>query len=76
MNEREGVQGVHSHGDVVVTSVMNKSPSSWSIVWRELVKDRLAIISLVIVALFLIFTYGSIYFINQDTVTDHRPHGH
>ncbi|CAJ1314733.1 Dipeptide transport system permease protein DppC [Paenibacillus nuruki] len=48
---------------------IQKSPSSWSILGKELIKDKMAMISLVFLALFLIVIYGSIFFIDQEAVT-------
>lgn len=48
---------------------IQKSPSSWSILGKELIKDKMAMISLVFLALFLIIIYGSIFFIDQEAVT-------
>ncbi|WP_416235442.1 ABC transporter permease [Paenibacillus campi] len=48
---------------------IQKSPSSWSILSRELIKDKLAMTSLVFLVLFLIGIYGSTFLINQNAVT-------
>lgn len=48
---------------------IQKSPSSWSILGKELIKDKMATISLIFLALFLIIIYGSIFFIDQEAVT-------
>ncbi|WIM38586.1 ABC transporter permease [Paenibacillus sp. PK4536] len=48
---------------------IQKSPSSWSILGKELIKDKMAMISLIFLALFLIVIYGSIFFIDQEAVT-------
>ncbi|WP_458122465.1 ABC transporter permease [Paenibacillus sp. Z6-24] len=54
---------------VAPIETIQKSPSNWSILGRELLKDKLAISSLIFLILFLIGIYGSITFINQDEVT-------
>jgi peptide/nickel transport system permease protein len=48
---------------------IQKSPSSWSILGRELIKDKLAMSSLVFLVVFLIAIYGSTFFIDQAAVT-------
>ncbi|WDF52732.1 ABC transporter permease [Paenibacillus sp. KACC 21273] len=48
---------------------IQKSPSSWSILGKELIKDKMAMISLIFLALFLIVIYGSVFFIDQEAVT-------
>lgn len=45
------------------------STSSWSVLTRELIKDKLAIASLIFLGLFIITIYGSFFFISQDAVT-------
>ncbi|WP_046214554.1 ABC transporter permease [Paenibacillus wulumuqiensis] len=54
---------------VAPIETIQKSPSNWSILGRELLKDKLAISSLIFLILFLIGIYGSITVINQDEVT-------
>lgn len=57
------------HAEVIAPTEIQKSPSSLSILWRELFKDKLALTSLIFLGLFLIVIYGSVSFINQDAVT-------
>ncbi|WP_026136097.1 MULTISPECIES: ABC transporter permease [Paenibacillus] len=54
---------------VAPIETIQKSPSNWSILGRELLKDKMAIGSLIFLFLFLIGIYGSIALINQDEVT-------
>ncbi|MDQ0495894.1 ABC transporter permease [Paenibacillus brasilensis] len=49
--------------------IIRKSPSSWSVLRRELVRDKMALVSIAFVVLFLIFIYASVLFVNQDVVT-------
>ncbi|WP_025721455.1 ABC transporter permease [Paenibacillus sp. 1-18] len=49
--------------------IIRKSPSSWSVLRRELVRDKMALVSIAFVVLFLIFIYVSVLFVNQDVVT-------
>ncbi|TQR95391.1 ABC transporter permease [Paenibacillus ottowii] len=55
--------------EVFSPETIRKSPSSWSVLRRELVRDKMALISIGFVALFLIFIYASVLFVNQDVVT-------
>ncbi|WP_019685910.1 ABC transporter permease [Paenibacillus polymyxa] len=55
--------------EVFSPEIIRKSPSSWSVLHRELVRDKMALISIGFVALFLIFIYASVLFVNQDVVT-------
>ncbi|MBB3853713.1 peptide/nickel transport system permease protein [Parageobacillus caldoxylosilyticus] len=45
-----------------------KSPSSLSIMWRELVKDKLALGSLILLSLILIVVYGASVLLDQDEI--------
>ncbi|MGO4950342.1 ABC transporter permease [Paenibacillus sp. DRB1-1] len=49
--------------------IIRESPSSWSVLRRELVRDKMALVSIGFVILFLIFIYASVLFVNQDVVT-------
>ncbi|MEC4568825.1 ABC transporter permease [Paenibacillus sp. CMAA1739] len=55
--------------EVFSPEIIRKSPSSWSVLRRELVRDKMALLSIGFVALFLIFIYASVLFVNQDVVT-------
>ncbi|KEO79596.1 ABC transporter permease [Paenibacillus polymyxa] len=55
--------------EVFTPEIIRKSPSSWSVLRRELVRDKMALVSIGFVILFLIFIYASILFVNQDVVT-------
>ncbi|MED1202511.1 ABC transporter permease [Heyndrickxia acidicola] len=52
-------------GNVLIT----KSPSAVSIMWREIVKDRMALFSLILLALILIAIYGTSLVLSQDAIT-------
>jgi peptide/nickel transport system permease protein len=55
--------------DVVVTSQkIDKSPSSLSILWRELVRDKVALISLIFLGLVLLLVYGTALILDQDEI--------
>ncbi|MDQ0049048.1 peptide/nickel transport system permease protein [Paenibacillus polymyxa] len=55
--------------EVFSSESIRKSPSSWSVLRRELVRDKMALVSIGFVILFLIFIYASVLFVNQDVVT-------
>ncbi|MBP1174277.1 ABC transporter permease subunit [Paenibacillus sp. OT2-17] len=55
--------------EVFTPEIIRKSPSSWSVLRRELVRDKTALVSIGFVILFLIFIYASVLFVNQDVVT-------
>ncbi|MMZ46831.1 Dipeptide transport system permease protein DppC [compost metagenome] len=55
--------------EVFTPEIIRKSPSSWSVLRRELVRDKKALVSIGFVILFLIFIYASVLFVNQDVVT-------
>ncbi|KAF6573641.1 ABC transporter permease [Paenibacillus sp. SEL3] len=55
--------------EVFTPEIIHKSPSSWSVLRRELVRDKMALVSIGFVILFLIFIYASVLFVNQDVVT-------
>lgn len=55
--------------EVVVTShKVDKSPSSLSILWRELVRDKVALISLIFLGLVMLLVYGTSLILNQDDI--------
>ena len=45
-----------------------KTPSGWRIVWRELVRDKVALISLIFLVLITVFVYGISLFLDQDEI--------
>ncbi|WP_044647760.1 ABC transporter permease [Paenibacillus terrae] len=55
--------------EVFTSEIIRKSPSSWSVLRRELVRDKMALVSIAFVVLFLLFIYSSVLFVNQDVVT-------
>ncbi|GAB1158504.1 ABC transporter permease [Paenibacillus illinoisensis] len=55
--------------DVVVTSQkLDKSPSSLSILWRELVRDKVALISLIFLGLVILLVYGTSLILDQEEI--------
>lgn len=46
----------------------NKSPSGFSIIWRELVRDKLALISLIFLVGITVFVYGVSIVLDQDEI--------
>ncbi|WP_272038203.1 ABC transporter permease [Paenibacillus sp. JJ-100] len=58
-----------SANDVVVSSQkMDKSPSSLRILWRELVRDKVALISLIFLGLIIVLVYGASMIMDQDEI--------
>ncbi|MGM1022022.1 MAG: ABC transporter permease [Bacillota bacterium] len=55
--------------EVFTSEIIRKSPSSWSVLRRELLRDKTALVSIAFVVLFLIFICSSVLFVNQDVVT-------
>ncbi|KOS03065.1 MULTISPECIES: ABC transporter permease [Paenibacillus] len=55
--------------EVFTPEIIRKSPSSWSVLRRELVRDKMSLVSIGFIILFLIFIYASVLFVNQDVVT-------
>lgn len=45
-----------------------RSPSGWRIVWREIVRDKLALISLIFLIAVITFVYGIALFLDQDEI--------
>ena len=45
-----------------------KSPSGFSIIWREIVRDKLALISLIFLILIMAFVYGISLFLDQEEI--------
>ncbi|WP_010097687.1 ABC transporter permease [Ornithinibacillus scapharcae] len=45
-----------------------KSPSGFSIIWRELVRDKLALISLILLILIIAFVYGVSLVLDQEEI--------
>ncbi|MEC0123325.1 ABC transporter permease [Paenibacillus pabuli] len=55
--------------DVVITSQkVDKSPSSLSILWRELVRDKVALISLIFLGLVILLVYGTSLILDQAEI--------
>jgi peptide/nickel transport system permease protein len=45
-----------------------KSPSGFNIIWREIVRDKLALISLIFLFLIIVFVYGIALFLDQEEI--------
>ncbi|UJZ88226.1 ABC transporter permease [Heyndrickxia coagulans] len=50
------------------TAETEKSPSGFSIIWRELIKDKMAVISMIVLGLILITVYGISLLLNEDEI--------
>ena len=46
----------------------DKSPSGWTIVWREIVRDKVALISLIFLGLVIVSVYGISLVLNQEQI--------
>lgn len=46
----------------------NKSPSGLRILWKEIVRDKLALFSLILLAVIIIFVYGISVILDQDEI--------
>ncbi|MEV5025735.1 ABC transporter permease [Paenibacillus sp. LPE1-1-1.1] len=47
---------------------LDKSPSSWSIIWREIVRDKVALLSLVFLGLVILSVYGISLVLDQEQI--------
>ncbi|ASN06500.1 ABC transporter permease [Virgibacillus necropolis] len=47
---------------------VDKSPSGWRIIWREIVRDKVALISLIFLVLTIMFVYGISLILNQEEI--------
>ncbi|MUK88748.1 ABC transporter permease subunit [Ornithinibacillus sp. L9] len=60
---------------------VEKSPSGFSIIWREIVRDKLALVSLIFLILITVFVYGVSIILDQDEIVTvdlfsiHEPPG-
>lgn len=50
------------------SQVTVKSPTGWKIVWREIVRDKLALVSLIFLVLIIFGVYGVSFFLNQEEI--------
>ena len=50
------------------TQATNKSPSTLKVIWRELVRDKLALISFIFLVLITGFVYGIALILNQEEI--------
>jgi peptide/nickel transport system permease protein len=47
---------------------IDKSPSGWSILWQEIIKDKLALISLIFLAVVILGVFGTALFLDQKEI--------
>lgn len=57
-----------SFADTPDIRIADKSPSSWSIIWRELVRDRMAFVSLLFLGLVITLVYGISFVLDQEQI--------
>ncbi|MED4976343.1 ABC transporter permease [Heyndrickxia faecalis] len=50
------------------TAETEKSPSGFSIIWRELIKDKTAVISMIVLGLILVTVYGMSLILNENEI--------
>lgn len=54
--------------ELVQTEDYSKSPSGWRVLWRELVRDKVALISLIFLGVIITVVYGVSLFLDQKEV--------
>lgn len=57
-----------TNGEWVQPEDYSKSPSGWRVLWRELVRDKVALVSLIFLGLIIVFVYGVSLFLDQKEV--------
>lgn len=45
-----------------------KTPSGWKIIWKEIVRDKLALVSLIFLVLTIVTVYGVSFFLDQEEI--------
>ncbi|CDQ38872.1 MULTISPECIES: ABC transporter permease [Virgibacillus] len=58
----------NAHVDTAQTDTEVKTPSTWSIIWREIVRDKVALISLIFLVGTTGFVYGISIFLEQSEI--------
>lgn len=58
----------NGNGNVPGHDPATKSPSGWRIVWREIVRDKVALISLIFLVLIMIFVYGASIILSKEEI--------
>lgn len=48
--------------------LLDRSPSGWSIIWREIVRDRLAFVSLIFLTIVILSVYGISLVLDQEQI--------
>ncbi len=64
----EVIQMANAHVDTAQTDTEVKTPSTWSIIWREIVRDKVALISLIFLVGTTGFVYGISMFLEQSEI--------
>ncbi|MDQ0063098.1 ABC transporter permease [Paenibacillus harenae] len=57
-----------TYAEVPGVSIGSRSPSSWNILWRELVRDRLAFVSLLFLGIVILLVYGISFVLDQEQI--------
>ncbi|AIQ54313.1 ABC transporter permease [Paenibacillus sp. FSL R7-0331] len=58
----------NSSAELPLPHNIEKSPSGWSIIWREIFRDKLALTSLIFLALVFLGVFGTALFLNQQEI--------
>lgn len=58
----------NASAELVQTEDYSKSPSGWRVLWRELVRDKVALISLIFLGVIITVVYGVSLFLDQKEV--------
>lgn len=53
------------NGDTIDPS---KSPTGWNVIWQEIIRDKLALVSLIFIVLVTVFVFGLSLFLDQDEI--------
>lgn len=58
----------NASAELVQPEDYSKSPSGWRVLWRELVRDRVALVSLIFLGIIIVLVYGVSLFLDQKEV--------
>lgn len=58
----------NANAELIQPEDYSKSPSGWRVLWRELVRDKVALISLIFLGLIIALVYGVSLFLDQKEV--------
>lgn len=58
----------NANAELIQPDDYSKSPSGWRVLWRELVRDKVALVSLIFLGLIIVLVYGVSLFLDQKEV--------